>query len=747
LTDINDASHHQISMIQQVADQLRECDDPAAIFAVVNSDCPPAQELGLARLTKLIALRDCSLDLQSVLLKPEENTGVINAMATLDPKVWSTGCDRVALLKTALRCRATPTQAAVARLICRKMPSHLSLLLESLNMPIARILCFHAARGELSDAAVVCLVRFMAASCGENSLPPVLGLAISPRWLAAFNDDDPVLGGRLAKAFGGIEPKLPSFPREHLNEGICFINGQLANSPIAGIRDDLQAISRHLLSLGGTLSPQFPTVLHDGRSIDSMDLHNPMDQGLLFAAVREYERDDLAARPLPSPFCFNGLRDETSDAVQFLHLPVNLMRERLIGDPLNLAHSLSVPPSLQSRFVFEYSLTQLQPGENQRIESVLFLNARWAAMRDADCWVPDKFQPVMTQNLNLRLPEAVLTVLPDRNIPVAGSQEHSLRLPATPSEDVISPCASACLRLMAILKHPELQDARKELQENERFWSDRLLPLGIEIQIPHVCDTKHVGWKELFRSTGIPSPRRPECGRMLELALPPSVSWHAPSRILQLVSELGVPAGAQDLAIHVSLQGDLEQIAGYLAFTQLFMNTSSVRSPRPIAALRHVMSKGFVHLNRDVIQCRWSETATCRTELRVVIARVMRRDDRLRIDAEALECVSQFQLIASASRSSAWECRALALSFVESLRAVVQDSPPCLLQLMEANFCESTGDHRAVDFLNSLQILRLREETRTMSDDQKAAFRQSVRQLRADYAARIESILRRDSQG
>ncbi len=158
------------------------------------------------------------------------------------------------------------------------------------------------------------------------------------------------------------------------------------------------------------------------------------------------------------------------------------------------------------------------------------------------------------------------------------------------------------------------------------------------------------------------------------------------------------------------------------------------------------MSKGFVHLNLDVIQCRWAYPATCRTELRVIIARVLQSENRLHLDGEALDCVRQIQLIASASTCSASDCRQLAQEFVESLRVIVREFTPCLHDLMEANFYESTGDYRAVELLDSLTILKLRDEVRQLSPDQKAAFRQAVSETRASFAAQIEIKLRQMSE-
>ena len=739
LPDLDSLSQQRISKLQQVRERLTECNSTATIFDAFDSGCRPIQEFALAQFKTLVTKRDCSGELQAALTSADDHVGVINAMVTIEPRAWTSGCNVRVLLRDALQTGKTTTQVAVARLICRQFPSQLPLLLESLSRPVARILCFHAARGDFTFDMVDALIRRMTSSMHQNLIPTFLGLAITPQWLAELSICNSLQAVELAEACGAVEPGMGEFPCEHLASGVCFVNRHLAVVPIEAIRHDMQSICHHLLALGGTLSSDRPAELQDGRSVDAMNLKHSLDQALYFAAVREYERQDLAARALRSPFCFNGLRDEASDAGLFLHLPARLLRERLIHDPVKTAESLSVPPELHTRFAFEFATMNLRPNDDQRTESSLYMHARWAAMRSATRWAVDEFQPVVTQNGNMRFPEAIVSVLRDHDLLSAVSGGQTIRLPSTPSEDVISTTAAACLRLMAILKHPELADVRTELQEGEKRLAPSLLPVGVEIQIPHVNDSNHVGWKELFRSVGISSPRRPECGRMLELALPPAVSWHAPCQFLRLVAELGIPSGAQDLAVHVSLQGDLGRIAGYLAFTQLFMNTSSFHSPRLKSGLRHVMSKGLVHLNRDVIQCRWTNPADCRTELRVVVARVIKVGGFLEIDHDALECIRQIQLIASASVSSAFECRTLAQQFVESLGSVVESYPPCLKDLMDANFYESTGDYRAVELLDSLRVLQLREAARMLTANQKAAFQKSSAELRSKLSDQIEA--------
>lgn len=759
MSDTNSDRRRPNSAIRRISERLDKSNSLEEIFQTLNSNCLPVQEVALSRLRIMIRRQDCSRQIQSAILEAGENIGVVNAVAALSPESWTRNCDTAKLLRTALGLTPATSHGAITRLICRQLPRHMGLLFESLNVSIARILCFYGLCGKLSDEAIYKLVRFLVEhnrlqtqTDGSRSLKPlhnsrrqlfspVLGLVVSPQWLAMFSGKDPVLAEELAEAFGYITPERTGFPCEHLADGVCFVSPELAAEPVADVREDLNMISRHLLSIGGTLNSVDSPQLHDGRLIDFMDLRHPKDQALFFAAVREYERADISSRADKNPLRYRRYHDETTENIRFLHVPAAMLHDRLITYPSSLADELSVPAEHRTRFLFEYVMTQLHLTDDLQTESFLFFLARWETMRVTGIRKINAFQPVLTQNGNLRFPEAIATVLPRPSVMVVPSSDGKQRLPAMPLEDATSPCAAACLKLMSILRHPGLSMVRSELMEIEKMWSCALLPVGVEIQIPHVRDSRHAGWKELFRSTGIPSPRRPECGRMLELALPPSISWHAPLHILTLVSELGVAAMAQDLAIHVSLQGKLGPIAGYLAFTQLFMNTSTLRSPGPRAALRHVMSKGLVHLNHDVVQCRWTKPATCRTELRVVIARMTEDNGTVQLDLEALTCIREIQLISSASVSQCPGLQELMQEFLNALAVLAREHGAALTRLMNANFFESTGDYRALELLETMEILQLREEVRSLPPATKASFRSAVSHLRSNFANRIEAAM------
>jgi hypothetical protein len=127
--------------------------------------------------------------------------------------------------------------------------------------------------------------------------------------------------------------------------------------------------------------------------------------------------------------------------------------------------------------------------------------------------------------------------------------------------------------------------------------------------------------------------------------------------------------------------------------------------------------------------------------LRVIIAGVFKSEHGYHIDPEALACIRQIHLISSAAASSSSDLRKIAADFSVTLRNIVSSFPPSLQNLLDANFYESTGDYRAVELLSSLKILQLREGARDLAQEQKAALRQQLLELRQDNADRIEAML------
>lgn len=379
---------------------------------------------------------------------------------------------------------------------------------------------------------------------------------------------------------------------------------------------DIKTISRYVFALQlGAVSELLR--LSDGRTIAELLPDDPADGELIVWGILMAEREELRARELPPAWRFPDLLDEHDGLCQFIHLPASLRNQRCLEAPRIEARKLEVPANLLTEFLLESAASELL-SEDHCFEVEVFRIARWRAMNVTQNWSPRQCEVRISQSGQRRLPEALNLIQNKVLQPKQGCLDAASVRQSEDHFPSISPCAKAAIRISRTA-NPELASANaSRLLEAEAFWSERLTPIGIEIQIPRVSKAEFAGWLEFYRSHGIPTPRRLECGYLFELAVPPAVSWHAPEEILKSVLSFKVPLPDQDLSIHVSLQSELREAAGTLAFTQLFLNASTAKTPRVPSALRHVMSKGLVFKNSDVVQCHWSGRANCRTEFRVV---------------------------------------------------------------------------------------------------------------------------------
>ena len=227
----------------------------------------------------------------------------------LHPETWMSEFDPMTLLNRLIRTRRAEAQSAVARLICRQFPEHISLLIEFLNMPFARVLCFHAARGDLTSDAIIKIIRWMLRRNDVRSSSPVLGLLISPRLLASLADIDLALTNDMAATFGFVEvelasPKYKQQLQEFLSHGIYFINNAMLAIPLEEVLCNIAAIQRNMLIASGILVAKSSTQLIDGHHSDESNLEKPMHQGCFFAAIRENEHNELANCPQTNAFKF-----------------------------------------------------------------------------------------------------------------------------------------------------------------------------------------------------------------------------------------------------------------------------------------------------------------------------------------------------------------------------------------------------------------------------------------------------------
>jgi hypothetical protein len=231
--------------------------------------------------------------------------------------------------------------------------------------------------------------------------------------------------------------------------------------------------------------------------------------------------------------------------------------------------------------------------------------------------------------------------------------------------------------------------------------------MGIEVQIPLVDADRFAAWKEALPSLGVPSPVRPEFGGMLEAAFRPARSFHALALGPLLLSRLGAIAQPQDMALHVSLQGDFSDHVPAIAFPHLFIHPSQRHRNRPDSAMSRVMSKGLVHIHNDAEPLDSQEAPVKRTEFRMfrIIAN-SDYDSSVQLERGYISDLIAVQILGSASSSSCDHCRALFRSYAGGVEELAMKLGPEFHQLLHSNFFESSGDPRDEELLRHLPVFR-----------------------------------------
>lgn len=678
-----------MSSLRQFTQEVNQANDVAGILTWTDVGCLPVQQVAVTRLLTLCRQNSDNIEKLVASILAHQTAGRINALCAVgQPQFVLTLLPH---LLSELRTFSPEIQKSVARLICRTATGRISELISNTTASTARILCFHAIRGELTQEQLYFLKKK----------------------LQAFD--------------------LPGL--QHLLRAVMDLDSACTDQDASF--HDLQSIVRWIFSLQLDVT-RSSTRLSDGRPLNALSIDFESDAALLISAVRHAEREELRSREIPEPWSFCGVRDELDGLCQFINLPSDQFLLYSFQQPIQEARRLGVPPELRVPFILEAVASQLLC-EDERWEAETFRIARWRTMSLHRDWSPDQFKVNISQNAQRRLPEALGLITHK----IKSKQQTQLAPSAIRNARIgvqsIAPCTAAAIHIWRTINPDKAKEKETMLLDAEPFGARHLTPIGIEIQIPRVDRDEYVGWLEFFRSHGIPVPRRPECISLFELAVPPAISWHAPAEILNAVSTLQVAQHSQDVAIHVSLQGDLGVAGGVLAFTQLFLNTSTVKQPRSLPALRHVMSKGLVHRNQDVIACKWAIPSSCRTELRVVILPIFESfNPETEVD-NVTRTLRELQLLGSASLSEVPADRQFFSEFQQDLESLVTSYPNCLKELLDADFYESTGDYRALSLLDNVSILKCREQVRLQIQGKlRTQFTNELRSLRSRHAERLE---------
>lgn len=719
------------SLLRECFQRLERGDWPV-LFAGLGSECRPIQ-VAADRIVKS-RLRHPSTreSFCSLVVGTTPDAALLHTLADTDRLLW---CDSDSVLDIEqwlldlLRSPESEIATAAAILLLRRFPETVPALVSHLESDctpeLARRLCL-----EGNEDTIWSLIRFFGVgSTSTESIPLSLGLALTPNWIAQHGAESSDVVTRLAVTCGYIDARQDRFPVEHFEAGLWFVNQTMSELPAGVVRDRVNELMWAILR---------ETPLQLVRASDTstnrtyrFDPTCSLDRGLFLAAVRELDCSNLEQRRAECPIRMN---DPLAGAAVCLHAASDYVARLFIDEPLASATHFDVPTELLGRFLLSHAALLLEPDDDTRVEAELLFTARWKLMQVAFDWSPDNYIWSYTDSGTPRFPAASRIVRPAiETLPVA-------------SDEFISPCARAVHRMLSCFSHKSDSKELSELSTLEPRLAPYLTPLGVEIQLPKIADEFHIGWKETFRSFGIPSPRRPECRRMLEAALPPAASYHAPVEFLRSLPEIGVINESQDIGIHVSLQGDLRENARYLAFPQLFLNQPVDSKPRSRSGLRLVMSKGLVAINKDVMQCRWVSDANCRTEFRVFIAGVQKVGEVLSVNESILSAIRSTHLLGSAFLSPIQELNEIASEYSVSLETFVLQLPDPFQQLLHANFYEATGDPTAVSLLNHLPIVRVRESVRPfMADhDFRENLQDSLETIRARAAGKVLEVIARD---
>lgn len=692
--------------------------------AALCSGCGPLHSVVLKVLRRRLGTQTDQQALCEAAFAAEPATGLLHGLSMLPRDRWC-GPGQVQQAKRWLRQAMDhpdgSTRAAVASLIVRQFPSLISVLVDRLRQDdreAARQLCYEG-HPQTIDAL---MTFYRVSEVRDGDVPVALGLGLTGEWLAECHETSSVLAIKLARRFGYLGGGVCDLPTNLLRLGIDFVNPAMMAVEPAELR---MCVNELMWAILGQTDMELVTKATCRRSkqgehspsesvataASGLDLDSEYDCGLLFAAVRELDRSNLEqSRTRPS----GKFADPLTGAARFFHASLRHLRYVLIEETRELAGALSVPQNLMGEFVLHRTAVLLEADEDKRVEAELYLRARWMLVARDFTQEPKVPRVEYSDSGKIRFRAAARLVTPE---PIKSDPNR-----LTDG----SPCLRAVDRLLRATGRPH---GCEPALEEELSLAPILRPVGIEVQMPTVDDNLHVAWKEFLIECGVPSPRRRECGRMLEAALPPAGSWHAPVEFLKWLPNSGLLSEPQDLGIHVSLQGDLGPNARYLAFPQLFLNEPLNQAPRVRSGLRLVMSKGLVAINDDVVQCQWTDRASCRTELRVFVAAVRAEDGLLHADEAAMRSIKETQLIGSAFLSEDDSLRKVGEQFAAQVERVVQDLPSAFEALLHANYYEATGDPTDTSLLDHLPIVQLRESVRSLFSGKLAS------QLKASLAA------------
>lgn len=553
-------------------------------------------------------------------------------------------------------------RAAVATVVRRWPEDALLVLAEPQcrqDQQILRLLC-------LADDPKLTPPMLQAFGFPDRVPPPPVGFLVNASWLAEQHADHPHEVEWLIRECGYCDDAVTTDVLDLLSLGLStVVPSMTAKGPADKWVERVRSLSWRLLSKATDAG---------ARDVRPVDLNDPIDTALFLAAVRDVDRLLLAERRTNPVWDLRRLSAEPT-AVCF-HAPARHVRRLFLDDARAAAHGLHLSDEDLGEFVVDYARSTLEVVPERRIEAEQEWCERWQLRQRPSA----SLRSLIIGEFRRRIPD------------VAGS-----------------PCAQSICSL-AELAGLDVRKLRQWLQTCEARWSSLGTPIGMELQIPGLDVQKRGPWKDLLVYLGIPSPDRPEFGGMLEASFRPARSWHAPLFAPALLHRLGVLAAreSQEIALHISLQGDLNSQSRHLAFPQLFINRPMRHHPRPAAAMTRVMSKGLVHRNADLEQLDPSDRQqpAVRTELCVFRLESDQAGEWSSLRCRYFDDLVATHLLGSAMLSHCNVCREVSLAYGKAVAAAAASLGPEFERLLHSNFYESTGDPQDEVLMNQLGIFR-----------------------------------------
>lgn len=551
----------------------------------------------------------------------------------------------------------------------------------------------------LSDDPSLVVPLMSAFGFPNQSPPPTIGFAVTPEWLGDTHARESQLVQWLIRHCGYCENGLcdAEVSREVLHllsSGFSFVSSRMAGEP--RLTKVAHRWQRRLRSFVWRLLPEELDLDRDDAKPFAVD--DPLEIDLFLAAVRDSDRMLFREQKSRPPFDRAGAGRDPGPAC--FHASARFVRRRFVDEPLVQAEQWNIPRERQGDFLLDAARVLLEPNEEARTAADLARRGKWLMKaRGSVGWallpVRQGAQSTANDPLKEQRPE----------VRRAGVPILQRRVELPPLDNRLSPGADSVKNLAAVCGL-DWRGIADWLANAEARWSRCVVPMGIEVQIPQVDPDRFAAWKEALPILGIPSPHRPEFGGMIEAAFRPAKTFHAMALGLPLLCRMGLIAEPQDMALHISLQGELDDRVRFLAFPHLFIHPSPRLRNRPDGSMARVMSKGFVHVHTDTVSLTETVDRPARTELRMFRLFAESHENDIELARGFVSDLVAVQVLGSAMVSPCRDCQALFGDYASAVEQSVRDLPREFGELLAANYFESTGDPREETLLKLLPIFR-----------------------------------------